>query len=69
MSPAPSQVKNEGVPALYSGLSAALARQASYTTLRLGLYDLMKRFVIDGETLKNVRTDMSGIYESPPENK
>lgn len=44
-------MKNEGVPALYSGLSAALARQASYTTLRLGLYDLMKRLVIDGEIL------------------
>lgn len=51
ISPALSQVKNEGVPALYSGLSAALARQASYTTLRLGLYDLMKRLVIDGEIL------------------
>ena len=44
-----SQVKNEGVGALYSGLSAALARQASYTTLRLGLYDLLKRLVLDRE--------------------
>ena len=43
------QVKNEGVQGLYAGLSAALARQASYTTLRLGLYDFMKRAVIDGE--------------------
>lgn len=34
--------------ALYSGISAALARQASYTTLRLGLYDLMKSVVFDG---------------------
>ncbi|CAM9915949.1 unnamed protein product [Ascophyllum nodosum] len=41
-------VKNEGVQGLYAGLSAALARQASYTTLRLGLYDFMKRAVIDG---------------------
>ncbi|CAN0529121.1 unnamed protein product, partial [Scytosiphon promiscuus] len=39
-------VKNEGVAALYAGLSAALARQASYTTLRLGLYDLFKRAVL-----------------------
>lgn len=43
------QVKSEGVAALYAGLSAALARQASYTTLRLGLYDLMKRVAIAGE--------------------
>lgn len=42
-------MKNEGVLALYSGLSAALARQASYTTLRLGLYDLLKRLLLDGE--------------------
>lgn len=39
--------------ALYSGLSAALARQASYTTLRLGLYDLLKRLVLDRELYCN----------------
>lgn len=43
------QVKTEGVKGLYAGLSAALARQASYTTLRLGLYDSMKRAVMDRE--------------------
>lgn len=48
--PFTEQVKNEGVTALYSGISAALARQASYTTLRLGLYDIMKRFVFNGAT-------------------
>ncbi|CAM9469486.1 unnamed protein product, partial [Hapterophycus canaliculatus] len=46
-------VKNEGVAALYAGLSAALARQASYTTLRLGLYDLFKRAVLDKTTGMN----------------
>lgn len=40
-------VRNEGTGALYAGLSAALARQASYTTLRLGLYDFMKQVVLD----------------------
>lgn len=30
--------RSEGVSALYSGLSAALTRQVTYTTLRLGLY-------------------------------
>lgn len=45
------QVKKEGPGALYAGLSAALARQASYTTLRLGLYDVMKQLVMDCEFL------------------
>ncbi|CAM9122645.1 unnamed protein product [Choristocarpus tenellus] len=39
-------VRKEGGKALYAGLSAALARQASYTTLRLGLYDFMKSLLI-----------------------
>lgn len=30
--------KNEGIPALYNGLSAGLLRQAVYTTTRLGVY-------------------------------
>lgn len=33
-----SIARTEGVAALYSGLSAALTRQVTYTTLRLGLY-------------------------------
>ena len=33
-----SIVKNEGVLAMYSGLSAGLMRQATYTTTRLGIY-------------------------------
>ncbi|KAH8286329.1 hypothetical protein KR054_007044, partial [Drosophila jambulina] len=32
--------KTEGVPALYSGLTAALMRQATYTTSRLGFYQM-----------------------------
>jgi Mitochondrial carrier protein len=35
-------VRTEGPSALYSGLSAALARQAVYTTLRLGLYESLR---------------------------
>lgn len=31
-------IANEGVFAVYNGLSAGLARQASYTTTRLGIY-------------------------------
>ncbi|XP_012282868.1 mitochondrial 2-oxoglutarate/malate carrier protein [Orussus abietinus] len=33
-----SILKNEGVLAIYSGLSAGLLRQATYTTTRLGIY-------------------------------
>lgn len=33
-----SIMKNEGLLAMYSGLSAGLMRQATYTTTRLGIY-------------------------------
>nr|CAD2198712.1 unnamed protein product [Meloidogyne enterolobii] len=39
-----SIVKNEGFIALYNGLSAGLARQATYTTTRLGLYSWLFEF-------------------------
>ncbi|KAL7076146.1 hypothetical protein ACQ4LE_004833 [Meloidogyne hapla] len=39
-----SIVKNEGFVALYNGLSAGLARQATYTTTRLGLYSWLFEF-------------------------
>lgn len=38
-----SILKNEGVLALYSGLSAGLLRQASYTTTRLGTYEWLSQ--------------------------
>lgn len=31
-------LKNEGLFAMYNGLSAGLLRQATYTTTRLGIY-------------------------------
>eukprot|EP01029_Cantina_marsupialis_P030288 TRINITY_DN8131_c0_g1_i1.p1 TRINITY_DN8131_c0_g1~~TRINITY_DN8131_c0_g1_i1.p1 ORF type:complete len:306 (+),score=83.23 TRINITY_DN8131_c0_g1_i1:261-1178(+) len=37
-----SIVKSEKVPGMYRGLSAALMRQATYTTIRLGLYDVVR---------------------------
>nr|CAD2162353.1 unnamed protein product [Meloidogyne enterolobii] len=39
-----SIVRNEGFVALYNGLSAGLARQAIYTTTRLGLYTWLLEF-------------------------
>lgn len=34
-------IKSEGIFALYNGLSAGLLRQASYTTVRMGLYSTL----------------------------
>merc|ERR1712179_174234 len=44
-----SVVKNEGITTLYTGLSAGLLRQATYTTTRLGIYTwLFETFSTDG---------------------
>jgi len=44
-------IKTEGFFGLYSGLTASFARQLSYTTVRLGVYQtLLERFSTDGET-------------------
>jgi len=40
--------KTEGIPGLYSGLSAAVTRQCTYTTLRLGLYDTIRNRLSPG---------------------
>lgn len=38
-------IKNEGISGLYVGLSAGLFRQASYTTVRMGVYNtLLEKF-------------------------
>lgn len=44
-------IKSEGLTALYTGLSAGLLRQASYTTVRMGVYtSLIDKFAVDGKT-------------------
>lgn len=44
-------IKKEGFTALYTGLSAGLLRQASYTTVRMGVYtSLTEKFSKDGST-------------------
>lgn len=42
ISMAVSIVKNEGVLKLYSGLTASLLRQATYSTVRFGVYEYLK---------------------------
>jgi solute carrier family 25 oxoglutarate transporter 11 len=45
-----SILKNEGIIGMYSGLSAGLLRQATYTTTRLGVYTvLFEHFSKDGK--------------------
>jgi solute carrier family 25 oxoglutarate transporter 11 len=41
-------VGKEGFRGLYSGLSAAMARQLSYTTTRIGLYDVFREMAAPG---------------------
>lgn len=36
--------KNEGILKFYSGLSAGLVRQATYTTVRLGIYNQLHEY-------------------------
>lgn len=45
-----SIMKNEGIIGMYTGLSAGLLRQATYTTTRLGVYtSLFEHFSKDGQ--------------------
>jgi len=46
--------KQEGVQGLYSGLSAAVTRQCTYTTLRLGLYDTFRNKLAPGTSKSNL---------------
>ncbi|XP_076293102.1 mitochondrial 2-oxoglutarate/malate carrier protein [Lasioglossum baleicum] len=39
-----SIIKNEGIFRFYSGLSAGLVRQATYTTVRLGIYNQLQEY-------------------------
>lgn len=50
--------RSEGVSAMYSGLSAALTRQLTYTTLRLGLYSSMRDSMAD----ENGRVSMASKF-------
>lgn len=47
LSVASAIVKQDGVGALYKGLSAGLLRQATYTTARLGIYQIFSDALIE----------------------
>lgn len=41
-------VKSNGVSSLYNGLSAAILRQATYSTTRFGVYNIGKNHLTTG---------------------
>ncbi|XP_068637353.1 mitochondrial uncoupling protein 5-like [Aristolochia californica] len=43
-------IRTEGVPALFSGVSATMLRQTLYSTTRMGLYEILKNGWTDPET-------------------
>lgn len=45
-----SIIRNEGIMAIYSGLSASLLRQATYSTARFGVYEFLKDNMTDPVT-------------------
>lgn len=45
-----SIIRNEGLFAIYSGLSASLLRQATYSTARFGVYEYLKEIFTDPVT-------------------
>lgn len=47
-------ITHEGVIGLYSGLSAALLRQCTYTTARFGFYDVLKEYAIPVDKLNDI---------------
>eukprot|EP00953_Heterococcus_sp_UTEX-ZZ885_P009218 5455-Heterococcus_DN1.PRE.1 len=55
-------VKSQGIRGLYAGLSAAITRQAVYTTARLGLYDIIKaKLVTPGAPASIVDRAVTGL--------
>lgn len=49
-----SIVKADGVPGLYAGLTGTILRQLTYTTARLGIYDVLKDRVIPRSQVNNM---------------
>ncbi|XP_061336812.1 mitochondrial uncoupling protein 5-like [Gastrolobium bilobum] len=47
-------VQQEGVTALFSGVSATVLRQLLYSTTRMGLYDMLKKKWSDSNTAANL---------------
>lgn len=42
-------IKTEGIFGLYSGLSASILRQITYSTMRFGVYDKLKNLISNNQ--------------------
>lgn len=54
-------VQQEGAAALFSGVSATLLRQATYSTTRMGLYEILKTRWQEGNRLALHKKIMAGL--------
>ncbi|KAF7809351.1 mitochondrial uncoupling protein 5-like [Senna tora] len=54
-------IRQEGLAALYSGVSATVLRQCLYSTTRMGLYDYLKQIWSDGGTMSLSRKIAAGL--------
>lgn len=54
--------RTEGIGALYSGLSASLLRQGTYSTVRFGLYDKFKYAVAGDASMFSKEEKRESIY-------
>lgn len=54
-------VQQEGVAALFSGVSATLLRQATYSTTRMGLYEILKSKWQEGNRLPLHKKILAGL--------
>lgn len=54
-------VQQEGVAALFSGVSATLLRQATYSTTRMGLYEILKSKWEEGNRLALHKKILAGL--------
>lgn len=54
-------ISNEGISGLYKGLSASLLREATYSTIRMGLYEPIKNSLQNGrESISLVERVIAG---------
>ena len=56
-------VKNQGVLALYSGLSASLLRQLTYSTTRFGIYDVSTYTIIGAQSVELISAIIHELAE------
>jgi hypothetical protein len=55
--------KTNGILALYNGISAAVLRQATYSTTRFAVYDVGKIFIIKNSNSSNKTTSDMPFYQ------